>query len=314
MKTIGLIGGLSWESTAEYYRIINQEINRRLGEWHSAKIIMVSVDFQEHYQLHHDGQWERVADIMLEEARRVQGAGADLLLIATNTVHKVADTVEAGLDIPLIHIADAAARAIRSKGLQSVGLLGTKFTMTEPFYKDRITEKHGLRVVTPAPRDAERINTIIYEELVKGRIEESIPPRRSGGHRRFEGPRRGRRNPGLYGAAVTDQAGPPGTAGLRHHRASRPGRRGRGFDRIVTRCRHDDSYPCIPGGKMNQELSLKHHHLAVDRLRGLMKDRELSALVAITNENFTYLNAQASAFSGIVPHAGSGHGGASFGW
>jgi aspartate racemase len=171
MKTIGLIGGLSWESTAEYYRIINQETNRRMGGWHSAKMIIVSVDFQEHYQLHHDGQWDRTAELMLDAARRVQEAGADLLIIATNTVHKVADTVEAGIDIPLIHIADATARQIKARGIESVGLLGTRFTMTESFYRDRIVQNHGVQVITPGAGDAETVDAVIYDELVKGRIE-----------------------------------------------------------------------------------------------------------------------------------------------
>jgi aspartate racemase len=170
VKTIGLIGGLSWESTAEYYRLINQEVNRRLGGFHSARIVIYSVDFEEEYRLHHAGAWDQTARNMAEAARRLQSAGADIILIGTNTVHKVADEVAAAVDSPLIHIADVTAAAIKKRGLNSVALLGTRFTMAEDFYRGRLHDRHGLKVYVPEGPDAEIVNDAIYSELVKGII------------------------------------------------------------------------------------------------------------------------------------------------
>ena len=170
MKTIGLIGGLSWESTAEYYRLINQEVNRRLGGLHSARIVIYSVDFEEEYRLHHAGAWDRTARNMAEAARCLRAAGADIILIGTNTVHKVADEVAAAVDRPLLHIADVTAAAIKKRRLNGVALLGTRFTMSEDFYRGRLHDRHGLRVYVPEGPDAEIVNDAIYSELVKGII------------------------------------------------------------------------------------------------------------------------------------------------
>ena len=170
MKTIGLIGGMSWESTLEYYRIINQEVNRRLGGFHSAEVVIISVDFQVQYDLHHQGLWDRVVRDMTSAAQRLENAGADLIMIGTNTVHKVADEVQAAVKVPLIHIADAAAAAIKAQGLSTAGLLGTRFTMSEEFYRQRLVDRHGIRVLVPESEDAEIINRAIYDELVHGTI------------------------------------------------------------------------------------------------------------------------------------------------
>ena len=148
MKTIGLLGGMSWESTELYYRLINQETKRRLGGLHSAPIAMVSVDFHEIEHLQHAGNWEAAGEILAVKARQVEAAGAEFLLICTNTMHKVADQVQAAIDIPLLHLADATARRIRLAGLKTVGLLGTGFTMEQDFYRGRL-ESHGLRVLVP---------------------------------------------------------------------------------------------------------------------------------------------------------------------
>lgn len=169
MKTIGLLGGMSWESTALYYRWINEEAQRNLGALHSAPIVMSSVDFHEVEALQRQGDWHQAGALLAEQARRIQMAGAELLLICTNTMHKVADQVEAAIDIPLLHIADATAQRIRESGMQTVGLLGTKFTMEQDFYRGRL-EQHGLRVLTPGRDDRNLVHTIIYEELCQGRI------------------------------------------------------------------------------------------------------------------------------------------------
>ncbi len=167
LKTIGMIGGMSWTSSVEYYRIINRTVQEKLGGSSSARLVMFSVDFAEHLAIHERGGWDAVADEVIDIARRLQDAGADFLIMAVNTVHMVADRVEAAVDLPLLHIADAAAEAIKSKGLRKVGLLGTKYTMCEDFYRVRLKEKHGIDVVIPGEEDIERINTIIFEELVR---------------------------------------------------------------------------------------------------------------------------------------------------
>jgi aspartate racemase len=170
MKTIGLLGGMSWESTELYYRLINEETRRILGGLHSAKIAMVSVDFQEIEKLQHEGNWAATAEMLAENARQIESAGADFLLICTNTMHKVADQVSAAIDIPLLHLADATADRIKESGIGTVGLLGTKFTMEQDFYKGRL-QHHGLNVLTPSAEDRETIHRVIYEELCLGRIE-----------------------------------------------------------------------------------------------------------------------------------------------
>jgi aspartate racemase len=172
MKTIGLIGGMSWTSSLEYYRLLNEGIQERLGGLHSAHCILYSVDFEDIQQLEHSKDWPALARFLLETARTLQGAGADCVLICANTQHRVADEVEASIDIPLIHIADAAADEIRRLGLSTVGLLGTRYTMEEDFYKARLREKHGIGTVVPDAEDRNRVHTIIYDELCRDVIRE----------------------------------------------------------------------------------------------------------------------------------------------
>ncbi len=170
MKIIGLIGGMSWESTIPYYREINLSIKARLGGLHSAKIILYSVDFQEIERLQHSGDWESAGKLLAEAARALQAAGADFLVLCTNTMHKVAGAIEAAVQIPLLHIADPTAWEIKQAGLTTIGLLGTRFTMEQDFYKDRLHERHGLKVLIPSPQDREIVHGVIYEELCLGKI------------------------------------------------------------------------------------------------------------------------------------------------
>ncbi|HEY0720255.1 MAG TPA: aspartate/glutamate racemase family protein [Gammaproteobacteria bacterium] len=168
MKTIGLIGGMSWESTIPYYRQINETIKERLGGLHSARIVLYSVDFQEIEQLQHSGNWESAGAILAEAARSLEAAGASFLVLCTNTMHKVAPSIEAAVAIPLLHIADPTASAIKRAGYSIVGLLGTCFTMEQPFYRDRLSQRHGLGVIVPDAKDRDIIHRIIYEELCMG--------------------------------------------------------------------------------------------------------------------------------------------------
>ncbi len=170
MKTIGLLGGMTWESTLEYYRIINERVSQRLGGVHSAKCLMLSVDFAEIEELQTSGRWEEATRLMVEAAQTLEHGGADFIVICTNTMHKMADAVSAGVRVPLLHIADAAAESIRKQGLTKIGLLGTRFTMEEDFYKRRLTEKFGLEVIVPEKDDRAVINRVIYEELGIGRF------------------------------------------------------------------------------------------------------------------------------------------------
>ncbi|MEU3922496.1 aspartate/glutamate racemase family protein [Streptomyces sp. NPDC029004] len=171
MKTIGLIGGMSWESSAEYYRLLNELVRERLGGLHSAKCVLHSVDFAEIEGLQVAGDWERAGEILADAARGLQAAGADLLLICTNTMHKVAGQVEAAVSVPLLHLADATADAVRAKGLGRVGLLGTAFTMEQDFYRDRLAG-HGLDVLTPDAEGRALVHRVIYEELCLGVVRE----------------------------------------------------------------------------------------------------------------------------------------------
>jgi aspartate racemase len=170
MKTIGLIGGMSWESSAEYYRIINRETNRRLGGVHSAQCLMWSFDFEEIKHLQHDGEWDKLADAMKGAAIRLERGGADFLVICTNTMHRLADAVSSAVGIPLLHIADPTAEKIKAAGLSRIGLLGTAFTMEQDFYKGRLQERHGLDVIVPDAEDRRVVHEIIYKELVLGQI------------------------------------------------------------------------------------------------------------------------------------------------
>jgi len=172
MKTIGLLGGMSWESTALYYRLINEATRSELGELHSAPIAMVSVDFAEIEQLQQRGAWRDAGTLLAQQAQRVEAAGADFLLICTNTMHKVADDVAAAIAIPLLHLADATALEVVAQGVSCVGLLGTRFTMEQEFYRSRL-EAHGLQVRIPTEEDRDIVHRVIYEELCLGRVEDN---------------------------------------------------------------------------------------------------------------------------------------------
>jgi aspartate racemase len=170
MKTIGLLGGMSWESTVGYYREINEGVKKRLGGLHSAKIILHSVDFDPIEKLQHSGDWEGTGQILMQAARSIEAGGADFLLICTNTMHKVADEVAACVDIPLLHIADATAEELVREKVQRVGLLGTAFTMEQDFYRGRLADIYGLDVIVPDTPDRQRIHDIIYNELCMGMV------------------------------------------------------------------------------------------------------------------------------------------------
>jgi aspartate racemase len=170
MKTIGLLGGMSWESSELYYRWINQMVKQKLGGLHSARIAMVSVDFQEIEELQNAGNWDKSASLLSQAAVQVEAAGADFLLICTNTMHKVAPQIEAAIHIPLLHIADATAEKIRSQSINTVGLLGTRFTMEQDFYIGRLQQKFGLKVLIPPLSERQIVHRIIYEELILGII------------------------------------------------------------------------------------------------------------------------------------------------
>ena len=170
MKTIGLLGGMSWESTAGYYREINQGVKKALGGLHSAKIAMYSVDFEPIEQLQHAGDWDGTAVILSEAAKNVEAAGADFILICTNTMHLVAPEIEKHISIPILHIADATAEVLLEKGIKTVGLLGTTFTMEQAFYKGRLNDKHGLNVIVPNKTDRKIVHDVIYQELCLGEI------------------------------------------------------------------------------------------------------------------------------------------------
>jgi aspartate racemase len=172
MKTIGLLGGMSWESTALYYRKINEFVRQKLGGLYSARIAMVSVDFHEIEELQHNGEWEKAGEVLGEAARRIEAAGADFLLICTNTMHKVAPQIESAVHIPLLHIADATAEEIKRRGIETIGLLGTRFTMEEEFYAGRLREMHGLKVLIPPQDDREIVHRVIFEELVLGLVKD----------------------------------------------------------------------------------------------------------------------------------------------
>ncbi|RVT98835.1 aspartate/glutamate racemase family protein [Rhodovarius crocodyli] len=173
MKTIGLIGGMSWESSAEYYRIINQGVRDRLGPTASAQILMWSFNFAEIEELQHRGDWEALTARMVDAALLLEGGGADVLLICTNTMHRMAEEVQRAVNIPLIHIADPTAERIKAAGFTRVGLLGTAFTMEQDFYKGRLMAQHGLDVLIPGEEDRATVHRIIYEELVAGIVTEA---------------------------------------------------------------------------------------------------------------------------------------------
>ncbi len=173
MKTIGLIGGMSWESSIEYYRIVNETAREKLGGLHSAKSLMASVDFAEIETLQHEDRWDEAAQILLDCAKDLEHGGADFILLCTNTMHKVADRITSGVNIPFLHIADATAEVIVKAGIRKIGLLGTRFTMEHDFYKDRLIKNYGLDVLVPDESEREIIHRVIYDELCLGQVREA---------------------------------------------------------------------------------------------------------------------------------------------
>ena len=173
MRTIGLIGGMSWESTVPYYREINRTVARRMGGYHSARLVLWSVDFHELEAAASDGRWDDAARPLADAARRLETAGAGFLVLCTNTMHRVADAIEAAVEIPLLHIVDAVASEVKGAGLRTVGLLGTRFTMEQDFYRDRLAVRHGLEVRVPPPGDRTRVDRTIFEELVRGEFRDA---------------------------------------------------------------------------------------------------------------------------------------------
>lgn len=173
MKTIGLIGGMSWESSQEYYRIINETAREKLGGLHSAQSLLYSFDFAEIEELQHSGNWDEATHRMVKAAQNLEKGGADFVMICTNTMHKMANEVQSGINIPLLHIADPTGEAIKAKGIAKIGLLGTKFTMEQDFYKGRLGEKFGLEVVVPDEQDRQSVHDIIYDELCLGEVRQS---------------------------------------------------------------------------------------------------------------------------------------------
>jgi aspartate racemase len=170
MRTIGLLGGMSWESSIEYERIINQEVQRRLGGVHSAALVVISYDFAGIERLQSEGRWSEAADLLADGATRLERAGAEVILLCTNTMHRVSDAIEGVVSGQFIHIADATAAAIKQAGMSTVALLGTRYTMEENFYRDRLQQHLGLRILVPAAHDRDIVHRVIYDELVRGEI------------------------------------------------------------------------------------------------------------------------------------------------
>ncbi|MBN2550254.1 MAG: aspartate/glutamate racemase family protein [Anaerolineales bacterium] len=170
MKTIGIIGGMSWESSLVYYRILNETVKERLGGLHSAQCLMYSVDFAEIEVLQKEERWDEATQVMIAAGQRLEAGGADFIVIATNTMHRMADEMQAALRIPILHIADATAQAIQAQGLERVGLLGTRYTMEQDFYRGRLEKMHGLQVLIPESLDRQIVHRTIYAELVLGQI------------------------------------------------------------------------------------------------------------------------------------------------
>ncbi|SEU43688.1 aspartate/glutamate racemase family protein [Nonomuraea wenchangensis] len=171
MRTIGLLGGMSWESSAEYYRLLNEETRKRLGGHHCAKSILLTVDFAEIEAMQREGRWDEAADALAEAATTLERAGADMVLLCTNTMHRVADAIEAAVGVPFVHLVDATARSVAAAGITTVGLLATRFTMEMDFYRDRM-RRHGVEVVVPEEPDRTVVHDVIYQELTQGRVED----------------------------------------------------------------------------------------------------------------------------------------------
>jgi aspartate racemase len=172
MKTIGLIGGMTWHSTADYYRFINEGVQKRLGGNASARLVLWSMEFAEIEAFQETDNWERMTDLMVDAARRVEAAGAECVVVCANTMHRTAEAIEAAVKIPLLHVADATAAEIRRQGLASVGLLGTRYTMEMEFYRKRLEEKHGLVVLVPEPAERRLVHSVIYHELARGVVKD----------------------------------------------------------------------------------------------------------------------------------------------
>lgn len=172
MRRIGLLGGMSWESTALYYRLVNEDVRTRLGGFHSARLVLASVDFADVEAMQVAGDWDAAGSLLAGEARRLEAAGAECVVLCTNTMHKVADAIEAAVDIPLLHLADVTAAAVRAAGLDAVALLGTRFTMEQPFYADRL-RSHGIDVLVPQGDDRTLVHEVIYDELVLGVVRDA---------------------------------------------------------------------------------------------------------------------------------------------
>jgi aspartate racemase len=170
MRTIGLLGGMSWESTAVYYRLINESVRARLGPLRSAPLVLVSVDFGEIERLQHDGRWDDAGRLLATDARRLEAAGASCVVLCTNTMHKVADTIVAATHLPFLHIADATAAAVQRLGISTVGLLGTAFTMEQAFFREHLVARHGLQVLVPEAARRREVHRIIYEEICTGHV------------------------------------------------------------------------------------------------------------------------------------------------
>jgi aspartate racemase len=168
MKTIGLIGGMSWESSLEYYRLINEGIKERLGGLHSARCLLDSVEFAEVEEMQREGRWEEAGELMAQSARNLERGGAEFIVLCTNTMHKLAPQIEAAVSIPFLHIADATARRVHAQGLATIGLLGTRFTMEQDFYKGRLEDPFGLRVLVPKASQRDLVHHVIYDELCLG--------------------------------------------------------------------------------------------------------------------------------------------------
>jgi len=173
MKVIGLIGGMSWNSTLEYYRIINESFTRRLGGFHSARLVLYNLDFDEIQRAQHESRWDDTTRVLVDAGNAVKRAGADFLVICTNTMHKVADDVEEKVGMPLLHIVDVTGDAIRERGLHRIGLLGTRFVMKEPFYQERLRDRFAIELLVPGEDDIAAIHQIIYNELCEGKIKAS---------------------------------------------------------------------------------------------------------------------------------------------
>ena len=210
MKTIGLIGGMSWESTAIYYRQINEEVKARLGGLHSAKLLLYSVDFQEIEACQAAGDWARSADILTDAAIRLERAGADFLVICTNTMHKVAPEIQASISIPILHIAQATAQQLLEQGVTTVGLLGTRYTMTQDFYRQKLTQA-GIQVILPQEEDLDTVHRVIYDELCQGIVSETS---RAEYLRQDEAGRGAGGDPGLHGDRAFDPSVGCGAAGV----------------------------------------------------------------------------------------------------